>query len=199
MNNRLKVIDFNPQEFEEFLNQTFHQEDFTSTTLILGIEDGGKPLADFIFNFLSSKFTQNQFHVNFVKCQRPSTKEKKRNLLTENVLKSTFRWLPKSLLNYLRVLEHQKLMKFKHQNTEREINYNHPIDWQKFSKILIVDDAVDSGATLFAVLNSVKTNVKNCVTIKTLAVVTTSDQAKIKPDYSLYQQVLVRFPWSLDG
>lgn len=115
----------------------------------------------------------------------------------KSTLKSIFRILPKRFLNYLRLQEHRFLMK--NHNLEREIHFTNSIPWQRYSQIWIIDDAVDTGRTLEAVLNSVKMEVNDCLKIKTLVVTTTSNQAKTKPDFSLYHQVLVRFPWSLDG
>lgn len=197
---KLKVIDFNPHEFEAFLEKTFHDKDLISDkSLVLGIEEGGKPLAKMLHRFLSQKFENIEIDIDYVKCQRPSTKLKKRNPQTETILKSILKILPKKILNYWRIQEHQRLMKKQDLDSAREVIFDENILWNMYSKIWIVDDAVDSGTTLASVVEAVKSRVGECISIKTLVVVTTSHQAKIKPDFSLYQQVLVRFPWSLDG
>lgn len=87
----LKVIDFNAKEFDEFLNQIFKNEQFKAdNVLILGIEDGGKPLAQLTFEFLSNHFENSDFHLKFVKSQRPSTKVKKRKFIVEKHFKINF-------------------------------------------------------------------------------------------------------------
>jgi hypoxanthine phosphoribosyltransferase len=66
-------------------------------------------------------------------------------------------------------------------------------------KILIVDDAVDSGATLSAVIEAIaklpgKRNVRTAV-----ITVTASDPA-VMPDFFIYNNhTLIRFPWSADA
>ena len=95
-------------------------------------------------------------------------------------------------------MQHYYLMK-NVQNSYREVIFSDKIDFSHYAKILIVDDAVDSGYTLKAVLDKVKENVKNESKIFSLAAVVTNKEACIWPDYTLYSDVLIRFPWSLDG
>lgn len=68
------------------------------------------------------------------------------------------------------------------------------------SRILVVDDAVDSGATLQCVLQVLGrrlppgTEVRSAV----LTVTRSADRRCVTPDYSLLDSVLLRFPWSND-
>ena len=65
-------------------------------------------------------------------------------------------------------------------------------------KILVIDDAIDSGDTLFAIAKTLrKTNEKAIVRI---AVMTeTTSNPRIRADYSLYKnKTLIRFPWATD-
>lgn len=66
-------------------------------------------------------------------------------------------------------------------------------------RILIVDDAVDSGFTLADVVENIKAHT-NGADIRTAVITVTRKSAIIKPTYCLYRNsLLVRFPWSLDS
>lgn len=69
---------------------------------------------------------------------------------------------------------------------------------RKAKKILVVDDAVDSGATLVAVCNYLK-NTNPQAEIKTAALTLTFPVPAIYPDFTLYKDVLLRFPWAADA
>lgn len=68
-------------------------------------------------------------------------------------------------------------------------------------RLLVVDDAVDSGATLHCVL-SVIASLKDLsgvdVQTASIAVTRTLGSALATPDYSVYRDTLCRFPWSAD-
>lgn len=67
-------------------------------------------------------------------------------------------------------------------------------------RVLIVDDAVDSGGTLARVLRDlgpslpVGTEVRSAVLTRTRPATRTA----VEPDFALYSMVLLRFPWSFD-
>lgn len=72
---------------------------------------------------------------------------------------------------------------------------------QGLNRILVVDDAVDSGATLACVRENLERLVDaDLVEIRTCAItVTRSSMGVLElPDYSLFSEVLCRFPWSSD-
>ena len=194
----MKVINFNQHVFEDFLDKNL--SDFmieNDKLLILGIKEGGIPLAKIVVSYLENKYS-NSLDFETIICQRPSTKIKKSNQFKKSILKTLFQVTPQFILNRIRVLEHYYLMK-NVQNSYREVIFSDKIDFSHYAKILIVDDAVDSGYTLKAVLDKVKENVKNESKIFSLAAVVTNKEACIWPDYTLYSDVLIRFPWSLDG
>lgn len=62
---------------------------------------------------------------------------------------------------------------------------------------LIVDDAVDSGHTLAAVVDELRCRYPNSV-IMTAALTVTTGHPVMTPNFSLYKNVLIRFPWSSD-
>lgn len=66
------------------------------------------------------------------------------------------------------------------------------------NKILIIDDAVDSGHTIEAAVKAINALSKD-LEIRTASLVLTRKDACVKPDYFLYSPgTLLRFPWSDD-
>ena len=63
--------------------------------------------------------------------------------------------------------------------------------------ILIIDDAIDTGRSMFVVKNNLKTLFPNAQ-IKTAVISWTLENSIEKPDYYIFKNVLVRFPWSKD-
>lgn len=69
---------------------------------------------------------------------------------------------------------------------------------EKGSRILIVDDAVDSGSTMASVINLLNQEFPGNI-IRTAAITVTTSTSLVEVDYALYREgVLVRFPWSND-
>ena len=67
------------------------------------------------------------------------------------------------------------------------------------SRVLVVDDAVDSGATLATVIEAVR-GVGGMREIKSAVLTVTMHDPLARPDFTLYDEnVLIRFPWSLDS
>lgn len=66
------------------------------------------------------------------------------------------------------------------------------------ARLLIADDAVDSGATLLSVRDAIQRAAPQAM-IKTAVITVTRPHALISPDYTLYPQgTIVRFPWAPD-
>lgn len=191
----MRVIDYNKGEVENFIRLSLHKWEIQSSKiLILGIKEGGQYLAENVIE-IAKELSSNSIDIQFVKCQRPTTAIKKNMKIFREILNK----LPVFLLNQLRVLEYYFLNNKYKKNYHRNIILDENIDFQQYEKIMIVDDAVDSGATLQKVYNFVKEKVSNNVDIKTLVVVSTSKTPIILPDYCLYKGVLLRFPWSMDS
>lgn len=65
-------------------------------------------------------------------------------------------------------------------------------------RVLIVDDAVDSGVTMKAVVDAVRAEAPR-VRIVTAALTVTTPHPVFRPDVALFRDsVLLRFPWSID-
>lgn len=192
----MKVVNFDQEVFESFLDEKL--KDFlieNSSVLIIGIKEGGIPIAELVKSILEKK-TSIQLDFITIKSQRPSTKSKKKSSIVKYLLKNLFKVLPQFFLNQVRIYEHKFLMNNK--NQDREVNFPQNLNFIKYDKILVVDDAVDSGYTLKNVVEKLEKN-NSSAKIYSLAVVVTDKNAVKIPDYYLYSDVLIRFPWSLDG
>lgn len=109
---------------------------------------------------------------------------------------SFVRSLPLCVRNGLRIVE-ARMLSLKKNKAIRQPD----IDVSAFEgtkSILVVDDAVDSGATLQAVLNSLA-SLPGRPQIKSAVITTTTRHPLVNPDYTLYNnRTLIRFPWSKD-
>lgn len=111
--------------------------------------------------------------------------------------------LPYFLLNWMRVIEFRIM-----QYSDSEEIIDEKVKWlssilednitRTFNSVLIVDDAVDSGVTLKTVYEAVGNFFGGDCDIKTASVVVTRKKPIIYPDYFLYNDCLLRFPWSND-
>lgn len=193
----MKVINFEQKNFDDFLENTLKDwKNDSSKILVLGIKEGGVYLAENVFQVLRS--SANQVDLKFIKCQRPSTSVKKKNEFRKAFIQTIFKISPIIILDLLRNVEHYFLTK-KSIEYNREIILDETINFNLYDKIVIVDDAVDSGVTLQKVNDYVQNLAVKTTEVKSLAVVITSNNAIVTPDFYLYKDVLIRFPWSLDG
>lgn len=137
-----------------------------------------------------------------VRRQRPSTRAKQR--LAGRLL----RHMPRPLSDLLRLAESRlyALMARHHKPVVPEVTLDEKTlqtirglnDREERPRILIVDDAVDSGATMLGVLRAVAAAAP-AAEIRTAAITQTRDNPLIRPDYLHFaERVLVRFPWSAD-
>lgn len=178
----------------ELANQMRHKD--LQPDVIVGIKSGGWHVA---------KEMQKQFPtcpIAGIRSSRPSTKLKRR-FKFKNIL----RILPYAITNQLRLLEHKKIEKNYFSGVgkkNRGISEDDAtalirrLPAGKEIKILIVDDAVDSGETLRSVSNYINEKTSNQAKIFTAAITTTFIDPIQKPDFSLYYRTLCRFPWSDD-
>ena len=65
-------------------------------------------------------------------------------------------------------------------------------------KILVIDDAIDSGDTLFAIATTLK-DMNPDARIDIAVMTETTRHPRIRANYTLYRnRTLIRFPWSND-
>lgn len=118
---------------------------------------------------------------------------------TRSILASMPRWL----LDYARKAESIILRIFP-RSGNRNISLNN-LDYDTIivlsrgnCRILIVDDAIDSGATMTGVIDALEEQFPGN-TIKTAAITVTTPQPSHKVDFKIFKNhELVRFPWSKD-
>lgn len=166
--------------------------------LLVGIRTGGLVVAEAMAN---SRVTP--LPVMPLTCQRASTGAKTRSKLVRNALAQ----MPQPMADMLRRLEHRWI-------TSRRSTRNRPqtvgkdealsiADWlhatRRPCRVLVTDDAVDSGVTLATVLRTLYQLGPPEMELRTAAITQTLEHPKVVPDYLLYRGTLCRFPWSLDA
>ena len=176
--------------------------------IIIGIKTGGYIVAEQMAREAAHKPL-----LLAVSMQRESTKKKAK-------LKNILRHFPYFITDKLRILEHRWLFRHceKSQATKQSTveqksglprslkslamteteDLRDVLRGRENAKILIVDDAVDSGRTLQDVLFAVREAADLSCEIRSAAITLTTDFSIINPDYLLYKNVLCRFPWSFD-
>ncbi len=163
--------------------------------LIIGIKTGGiyvaKPLRDELQKRYETLYSE-------VSLSRPST-QKKKKFKVDKILKK----LPYFLLNALRNLEVFIFEKSKAKSyvnsRENDIQIDDALHQQilSCSKILLIDDAIDTGTTIVAIKNRFLA-LNRDAEIQVAVLTTTHRTPFINADFSLYDRVLLRCPWAQD-
>jgi len=111
-------------------------------------------------------------------------------------VKFILRLLPRFMTHLLRRLE---LSSSIHDvNSNRQEFCSKPLP-PKNEKILVVDDALDTGHSIKAVLRWLKTHGYNLSFVKTAVLTTTGNKPHIYADFTLLDDVICAFPWSYDS
>lgn len=193
----MRVITLDNKEFEvhsELLADAV-AADGLCFDAIVGVKRGGSMVCDaFCRHFPSSRYGLR----TDVRKQRSSTKRK------GGRVSAILKRLPYWMLNLMRVGE-SEVLSLRH----RFSNY-HPsvvelpevlkrlLKTLKNPGILVIDDAIDSGDTLYAVVQTLK-KVNPSVEVKVAVITVTTKSPRIFPDYYIYNnRTLIRFPWSSD-
>ena len=172
------------------------QEDKFAPDIIIGIATGGI----YISQPIKECFEEKGWHGFYaeIKLSRHTTKIKKRTNI-----KSVLQKLPYPLLNRLRMFEVTFFEKLKsHQyNTNKESKIQLPQklkeEIKNASSLLLIDDAIDTGATVLAIKNVIASLNPN-ITIKVAVLTVTHKHPYIEPDYTNYKRALLRCPWAED-
>ncbi len=161
--------------------------------LVLGVLTGGGYLLEVVKN--DPQLKNSLF--KSVTLQRKSTSIKKR------FFKKVLPLLPYLILNWLRIKESKQVEKKIHKlnvnalkNKRVDFSFNE-IQIKGIKNILIIDDALDTGKTMFIVKNNLQHWFPNAK-IEIAVIAWTIEASIVKPDYYLYKKKLVRFPWSND-
>lgn len=132
-----------------------------------------------------------------VSLSRPST-GKKRGVLWRLLMRS-----PRFIKDWMRIAESVWLGFVERGTKVPDFDFNREtkeiLTERTYRRILIVDDAVDSGKTLLAVRRAVA-NLLPDAEIRTAVLTVTRPHPLIRPDFTLHDnRTLIRFPWSEDN
>lgn len=163
---------------------------------IIGIRRGGSFVRDAFCRTFPTALCGERHDVTL---QRPGTRRK--GGLTARILKC----LPLKMLDLMRMAE-SRLLSFRDAH-KREAEKPHVsmdseltaiVTDRKNPRILLIDDAIDSGRTLSAVIATLK-NMNPSAEVETAVITETTDSPAVKADYTIYRnRTLIRFPWSND-
>lgn len=159
---------------------------------IIGIATGGEHVTK-AMNFRPGA------KISIIMRQRSSTKTK-----SSLGLKSILPLLPMSIKNILRKLEilirEAYFIYFSAKPEEREVIFisGHPLNLNDDSTVLIIDDAIDTGATFIDACNYVR-GINKKAKIYSAALSKTFKKPAFKVDYILHNRTLIRGPWALDA
>lgn len=189
--------------------KTLYTEDFNKECLLLGHDIFADYDPDVIIGILNGggyvgrqivQVSPKETTYVEVKIQRDGTTKKEKGLI-HRILQS----LPYGVLNILRILESIVLeYKSKKNNTKRKGTIKLPDNVVSFlsdgenKKVLLVDDAIDSGATLLLIKQYLMSKFEN-IDVKIAVITITTKQPLVVADYyRYYNRTLIRFPWSND-
>jgi len=167
-------------------------------SVVVGIRTGGLVVAECMVRFASTALP-----VRPLTCRRAATATKSRIPKLRSVLLG----LPRPARDLLRRAEHRYLIAPRAQRPRRqEVDPGESATIAtEFAalaappRILVVDDAVDSGVTLAAVLALLRDIAPPGSDIRTAAITQTLENPVARPDFVLFRSVLCRFPWSFDA
>ncbi len=168
-----------------------------SPDIIIGILTGGAYLGRIIYDVLNDDGTKKYVEVA---AHRPGHRVR-----GNGIVKSVFSVLPQCVLDRMRIME-SKILEWRNRGKTpepRQVNVNMPagVDEKLLGggcRVLIVDDAIDSGATMASVKDYIMREYPENI-IKTAVITVTTASPAVEADFSLYRdRVLVRFPWSND-
>lgn len=187
----MRVITLNPSQFIDSCGMLAHAISSAgfSPGLIVGIRRGGEDVARNIAEYFPSA------RMAFVSLQRPSTGRKRK---LASLVRPIIRIVPRIVLDMMRILEAKMLSGRKprplsHFLLPEALCNLGPV------RILLVDDAVDSGHTMLSVAEALR----RCnpeAELRTAALTVTTSRPLVIPDFKLYNDnTLIRFPWSMDA
>lgn len=190
----MKVITLNKKDFLSKCKELINEVDL-APDLVIGILNGGGYLVEAFkedVHYKTKRFEQ-------IKLQRVVE-----SIKNNPILKILFKLLPYIILDKLR--NHESIKDRKSIDSMNLVELaNIKIDLKIASSsnnkliktILIIDDAIDTGKTMFVVKNKLRKMFPDAK-IKIAVISWTLEASIIAPDYYIYKNILVRFPWSKD-
>lgn len=193
----MNVITLDELEFKKACISLATKMAYTGDMIALvGIRAGGATVAKLIFDSISKQSENLKYYE--VCASRYTTAAK-----NSHGIKSLFKYTPRIFLDWLRIIEYYFVglrMKFPH-GVERSIHLDKGIvDYLAnldAGRLFVIDDAIDSGATIKNLLDEFYL-INPLLEYKVAVLVVTQKKPLVFPDVSIYQNVLLRFPWSND-
>ncbi|MCL6294603.1 hypothetical protein [Jejuia spongiicola] len=190
----MKVITLNAIDFFEKLDELSGKIDIVPDIVVEVLSAGGY-LGKAIK--VDKKFNKAQYKQ--IKIQR------RREYIKQSIVfRTLLKILPYIILDRLRLYESKKaknsISALNLDELQKDnISFGHLgfLHQKSVKNILIVDDAIDTGRTMFIIKNSLQKQFPKA-NIKTAIISWTLENSIIKPDFYIYKNVLVRFPWSKD-
>ena len=197
MHERFGVLTFSRSTFDSACADLLAQvERDYRPDMLIGIRTGGLLVAEAM-----ARASGRALPVAAVTCRRFGTAAKRYVPLLASLLAV----LPRTLADALRIAELRLL------SAGRARGGRHPVDPAEIAgigarlgagsepiRLLVVDDAVDTGVTLASVMHALRDAYPRA-TLRSAVVTVTLRSPLLKPDFTLYQEVVCRFPWSLDA
>lgn len=183
----MRVITLHPDDFDVACQKLAASIHPFNPQVIIGILHGGGEVGQRLAaHFPEATYTEVALH--------------RGNKAKKATFKRLLRVLPTSIADMLRQMEMKRVQRkpICSKSIELPTDVANILKSSQLSNILIVDDAVDSGATLKAVVEAVSRTASKAHIRSAVLTVTTSSPA-ISPDYALWRgDTLIRFPWSFD-
>lgn len=191
-----RVVTLDEASFRQACARLARFVDDAKPSAVVGVHSGGVVVAREVMRSLQGS-TPPLFDV---RASRRGTRAKRKVGLDAVV-----RRLPRGLNDALRVVEHLvREWRFERGRTggEREVGLSDELRaWLSHApapRVVVVDDAVDSGETLVQVRHALKL-VRPDVQVLTACVAQTFASPLVAPDHAEFRRTLVRFPWSMDA
>lgn len=165
--------------------------------LMVGVRRGGVFVADAVWRSLPDGFCVNIVNVTM---QRPGTRGKGAKLAA--VLGNVPLWMLNGARivesHWLKLRDRMKRDKERHSRRQMTISTGTLPPLKAYPRLLLIDDAIDSGATLAAVIKGLRENY-GPIEVKVAVITVTTDAPKVEADFCMYHDhTLIRFPWSID-
>lgn len=186
----MEVITLNRKELAS-KSRILYDKISENSDLVVCIQNGGGYLLD----FMNENGYFEDKHILKIKKRRSLSIKK--NAIAQIII----RYLPCSLSNFLREWEYRNFKKIKSRQSsnyfEVDTNTLNKIPANSIKTILIIDDALDTGQTMELIIRKLN-ELFESVEIKIAVISWTMEDSIVQPDYYVFKNVLVRFPWSLD-
>lgn len=197
---RRSVLDLDRGAFDDVCANLMHQAGSERRPdALIAIPTGGWFVAQAM-----AKAAGRDMPVLSLTCRRPSSRLKPGG----SVVRKMVSGLPRPIVDRLRLAEHALLTRrpataptapYQFVEQELETLQRWMAGAPERPSLLIVDDAVDSGATLAQVVETVRRYAPPGADIRSAVITVTTDWPLIRPDHWMFHRQLCRFPWSMDA